>query len=96
MLQVSRTLADKVNEDESLEPHMRQLDASTCWITCVVAASRRRCVKFTYRKVRVAAASNQPLKTGLFAGVCGPLLVLITASVRSGGKRTGAGALEHG
>jgi hypothetical protein len=34
----------------------------------VVPASRRRCVNLTDHKVRVAAASNRPLKTGLVAG----------------------------
>jgi hypothetical protein len=34
----------------------------------VIAALRRCCVNLTDHKVRVAAASNRPLKTGLVAG----------------------------
>jgi hypothetical protein len=66
MLQVSRTLTDKVNEDESSESHMRHLDGSHASprSRCgVVAASRRRCgVAASLRQVH---GSQSPRRRGL-------------------------------
>jgi hypothetical protein len=63
MLQVSRTLTDKVNKDESSESHMRHLDGSHAspQRRGVAAASlRRRCgVAASLRRRGVVAASRR-------------------------------------
>jgi hypothetical protein len=61
MLQVSRTLTDKVNEDKSSESHMRHLEAST--LDGSHASLRRRgVVAASLRRRGVVASSSRITK----------------------------------